>query len=96
MPSSGTTAIATTTADPTLALAADTTKTIHWLTIINTGANPGFFSFEAGSDGNPEYHYLPGGSSRTLDLRHRPRTSPQVNILRIGANDLSGVYVGTW
>jgi hypothetical protein len=96
MPSSGTTAIATTTADPALAMAADANKTIHWLTIINTGANPGFFSFEAGSDGNPEYRYLPAGSSRTLDLRHRPRTSPQVNIKRIGANDLSGVYVDTW
>jgi hypothetical protein len=101
MPSSGVSAVVTTTADKTLAMAADRAS-VCFIRIVNGGANPGLFTFEKGTDGNDEYHYVAGAVGGAavetiFDLSHNgARRSPAVYMKRIGAADLASVYVSSY
>ncbi len=86
MISNGTTALATSGADSVSAFP-DGQATIHWLRIINSGSNPGFFSV----DGGNVWCRLPATSD--IQVNNLPATdSVAVLLKRAGSSDLANVW----
>lgn len=88
--SSGTTALSTSSASVSVAIAAsnDTYRTVD---VINAGSGAGFISF----DKETSWHYFPVGS-RTFAFIDGQSNSNGIRIKRAGATDLSSVYISAY
>lgn len=91
MRSSGTTAIATSSAAAVVALAADPDGHADHEVMIVNGAVAGFVSI----DNQRTWCRLPASVTLIFDLRHKPHNAA-VYIKRDGATDVVGVYVAAY
>jgi hypothetical protein len=96
MLSSGTTAIATSSAAAVTLIANGNGEVLREVNVINTGTAAGFVSIDNGHT----WCYMPAGSagspsSRTFDIRHRP-FAVVVQAQRIGATDMTGLFADAY